>query len=304
MSIPDFQTTMLPVLRRFGDGRVHRVRDLIPGLADEFQLTYEERHELLPSGRQSRFDNRVGWAATYLKQAGLLESRGPRQLVLTRSGRDLLAEHPTTLSVKSLERYPRFLEFKTRKKVKAPETTAPKSHDGPLGTPEEILETAWQELREELAKDLLAQVRAGSPSFFEHLVVDLLVKMGYGGSYADAAQVVGRSGDGGIDGVIKQDRLGLDAVYVQAKRWEGAVGSPVVQGFAGGLDGRQASKGVMITTSSFTQDAKAFADRIAKRIILIDGQTLARYMIEYGVGVTTMRTYDVRRVDLDCFEDS
>lgn len=304
MAIPDFQTTMLPVLRRFGDGAVHRVRDLIPGLADEFNLTPAERRELLPSGRQFRFDNRVRWAASYMKQAGLLENQGPRQLVLTQSGRDLLAKHPKAISVKVLEQYPQFLAFKARKKAKAPEPPPPKPPDRPLSTPEETLETAWQELREDLVKELLSLVRAASPTFFEHLVVDLLVKMGYGGSYADAAQVVGRSGDGGIDGVIKQDRLGLDAVYIQAKRWEGPVGSPVVQGFAGGLDGQQASKGVMITTSSFTHGAKAFVDRIAKRIILIDGETLARHMIEYGVGVATVRTYDVRRVDLDYFEDS
>jgi restriction system protein len=304
MAIPDFQTNMLPVLRRFGDGAVHRVRDLIPDLADEFNLTPEERRELLPSGRQFRFDNRVHWAASYMKQAGLLENQGPRQLVLTQSGRDLLANHPKSLSVKVLEQYPQFLAFKARKKPKAPDPPAPRPHDGALSTPEETLEAAWQELRDELAKELLSQVRAASPTFFEHLVVDLLVKMGYGGSYADAAEVVGRSRDGGIDGVIKQDRLGLDAVYVQAKRWEAAVGSPIVQGFAGGLDGRQASKGVMITTSTFTQDAKAFVERIAKRIILIDGETLARYMIEYGVGVATVRTYDVKRVDLDYFEDA
>jgi restriction system protein len=304
MAIPNFQTNMLPVLRRFGDGAVHRVRDLIPDLADEFNLTPEERRELLPSGRQFRFDNRVHWAASYMKQAGLLENQGPRQLVLTQSGRDLLANHPKSLSVKVLEQYPQFLAFKARKKPKPPNPPAPGPHDDALSTPEETLEAAWQELRDELAKELLLQVRAATPAFFEHLVVDLLVKMGYGGSYADAAEVVGRSRDGGIDGVIKQDRLGLDAVYVQAKRWDAAVGSPIVQGFAGGLDGRQASKGVMITTSTFTQDAKAFVERIAKRIILIDGETLARYMIEYGVGVATVRTYDVKRVDLDYFEDA
>jgi restriction system protein len=303
MAIPDYQSIMLPVLQAFGDGTVRRIRDLIPGLADRFGLSAEERRELLPSGTQVRLDNRVHWAASYMKQAGLLEYRGPRLLVITQRGRDLLAEQPAGISVKGLERYPEFLEFKARTKIKTPGAQVATLDDGAKSNPEETLEAAWQDLREQLAQELLERVRAASPTFFEHLVVDLLVKMGYGGSQADAAQVVGGSGDAGIDGVIKQDRLGLDAVYVQAKRWEAQVGRPLVQGFAGSLDGRQATKGVMITTSSFSADAKDFVERIAKRIILIDGETLAQYMIEFGVGVATARTYDVKRVDLDYYED-
>lgn len=243
------------------------------------------------------------WAASYMKQAGLLEARGRGFLAITLRGRDALAEGPARLSVKALERYPEFLEFKSRTKAKSQSPGSGSSDGLEESTLEESLEAAWQELRDGLTQELLDRVRNGSPAFFEQLVVDLLVQMGYGGSQADAAQVVGGSGDGGIDGVIKQDRSGLDAVYVQAKKWDGTVGRPEVQAFAGGLDGRQASKGVMITTSSFSSEARNFVDRIAKRIILIDGETLARYMIEFGVGVATARTYDVKRVDLDYFED-
>jgi restriction system protein len=238
-----------------------------------------------------------------MKQAGLLEARGRGFLAITLRGRDALAEGPARLSVKALERYPEFLEFKSRTKAKSQSPGSGSSDGLEESTLEESLEAAWQELRDGLTQELLDRVRNGSPAFFEQLVVDLLVQMGYGGSQADAAQVVGGSGDGGIDGVIKQDRSGLDAVYVQAKKWDGTVGRPEVQAFAGGLDGRQASKGVMITTSSFSSEARNFVDRIAKRIILIDGETLARYMIEFGVGVATARTYDVKRVDLDYFED-
>jgi restriction system protein len=300
MAIPDYQTLMLPVLQSFSDGADHRVRDLIPWLADQFKLSPEERKELLPSGQQARFDNRIAWAASYMKQAGLLEASGHGFLTITMRGHEALAEHPAKLSARSLERYPEFLQFKNRTKARN-QTAGPASPQEP--TLEESLESAWVELREGLAQELLDRVHIASSAFFEHMVVDLLVKMGYGGSQADAAQVVGGSGDGGIDGVIKQDRLGLDAVYVQAKRWGRAVGGPEVQAFAGALDGRQAVKGVMITTSSFTREARNFVDRINKRIILIDGENLARYMIEFGVGVATARTYEVKRVDLDYFED-
>ncbi len=303
MAMPDYQSIMLPLLQASSDGASYRVRDLIPVLADHFKLSAQERREPLPSGRQARFDNRVAWASTYLRQAGLLEARQRGLLAITDRGQAALAEHPATLSARELERYavPEYLQFRNRARVT--KVTAPPIRETGGGTVEESLEASWQELQDELAQQVLERVRAATASFFERLVVDLLVHMGYGGTQADAAQVVGRSGDGGIDGVIKQDRLGLDAVYVQAKRWGASVGRPEVQAFAGGLDGRQATKGVMITTSSFTSDAKNFVDRIQKRIILIDGETLARYMIEFGVGVATSRTYDVKRVDLDYFEE-
>ena len=295
---------MLPVLVAFSDGSKRRIRDVIPSLADQFGLSPEERHEMLPSGTQARFDNRVHWAASYLKQAVLLEAVGGGFRTITTRGRSLLAENPDRMSVQALERYPEFLEFRKRTRVKVPPGVAEAGDSpGSKSTLEESLEATWQELREGLAEELLAKVRASTPAYFERVVVDLLVAMGYGGSQSDAAQVVGGSGDGGIDGVIKQDRLGLDAVYVQAKRWSAVVGRPEVQAFAGGLDGRQADKGVMITTSAFSKDARDFVDKISKRIILIDGEALARCMSEHDVGVATARTYDIKRVDLDYFEE-
>jgi restriction system protein len=235
-----------------------------------------------------------------MKQAGLFAPRGRGSLTITPRGLEVLAEDPERLSVSALKRFPEFLDFQSRTRGKR----AVQPDERESVTLEESLEATWVELRERLAQELLERVRAASPGFFERLVVDLLVAMGYGGSHADAAQVVGGSGDGGVDGVIKQDRLGLDVVYVQAKRWAANVGRPEVQAFAGGLDGRQATKGVLITTSAFSQDALAFVDRISKRIVLIDGQQLARHMIEYRVGAATARTYYVQRVDLDYFEDS
>lgn len=303
MSIPDFQNVMIPVLRVFGDGGEHHVRDVTALIADQLGLTAEGRAELLPSGHETRIHNRVDWAAYYMKQAGLLEGGGRAILVLTPRGRDLLDSGLNRLSSKALEQFPEFLAFKSRSRGPTQHTGIESKSPSLDESPEERLESAWEELRAGLAQELLERMKAVSASFFERLVVDLLVKMGYGGTYADAAEVVGRSGDGGIDGVIKQDRLGLDAVYVQAKRWDGPVGRPVIQAFAGGLDGRQATKGVMITTSPYTTEARAFVEHIPKRIVLIDGQTLARYMMEFGVGVATARTYDVKRVDLDYYEE-
>lgn len=301
MTIPDFQTVMLPLLESMADGADHRLRDLIPVLADQFALSEEERRELLPSGRQARLDNRVIWAATYLKEAALVEPKGRGIQAITARGLQLLSERPERLSIKALQRFPEFVEFKKRTKVKV----APADEDAAgSGTLEESLEAIWKELRERLAQELLDKVRVASPGFFERLVVDLLVAMGYGGSHADAAQVVGGSGDGGIDGVIKQDPLGLDVVYVQAKRWTANVGRPEVQAFAGGLDGRQATKGVLITTSTFSGDARSFVDKISKKIVLIDGEQLAHHMIDYGVGAATSRSYGVQRVDLDYFEET
>lgn len=303
MPIPDFQTVMLPLLKSMADGADHRLRDLVPLLAGQFGLTEEERRELLPSGRQARFTNRLMWAATYLKEASLVTPRGRGTQAITPRGLELLAEGPEKLSIKALERYPEFISFRTRTRAKGPATATTGESETGAGTLEESLEATWLELRERLAQELLEHVLAATPAFFESLVIDVLVAMGYGGSHADAAQVVGGSGDGGIDGVIKQDPLGLDAVYVQAKRWTTSVGRPDVQAFAGGLDGRQATKGVFITTSTFSPDARAFVDKISKRIVLIDGEHLAHLMIQYGVGAAKARTYDVQRVDLDYFEE-
>jgi restriction system protein len=297
MAVPDFQALMLPLLKIAGDGGDHRLSDAIEALAVQFRLSEEDRRELLPSGRQAKFDNRVGWARTYLKKAGLLESTERGKFRVAERGRQALGGNPTSIDIRFLRQFPEFVEFqKATKREAEPEESGQ--------TPEETLEFAYQSLTRALAQDLLERVRACSPGFFEKLVVDLLVKMGYGGTLKDAGQAVGQSGDGGIDGIIKEDKLGLDVVYIQAKRWEATVGRPTVQAFAGSLEGQRARKGVLITTSQFSPDAKDYVTRIEKKIVLIDGEQLAQLMIDHGVGVTEVVSYPVKKVDIDYFGDA
>jgi restriction system protein len=306
MTIPDYQTLMLPVLKLAGSGGELRFRDMVENLAQEFQLTQEERGELLPSGTAFLFDNRVGWARTYLKQAGLLESPKRGILRITERGRATLASQPARIDVKFLEQFTEFREFRTRRpddgrNDKAPGET-PRQTALEIETPEERLATAYRTLRADLQADLIEQVKSASPSFFERLVVDLLLAMGYGGSRQDAGRAIGKSGDGGIDGIIKEDKLGLDVIYIQAKRWEGTVGRPEVQKFAGALQGHRASKGVFITTSSFSREADDYANAINTKVILINGSTLTELMIDHNVGVATTGVYELKRVDADYFE--
>lgn len=288
MAIPDYQTLMLPVLRLAADGKEHRFRDAVEVLADAFDLTDEERNVLLPSGTQLVFASRVGWARTYLKQAGLLEAPRRGYFAITERGRGLLAERPARIDTKLLERYPEFMEFKSRKRDRS-ESGKDVAADQDE-TPDDALARAYQKLRSDLEVRLLQQVKELSPSFFERLVVDLLVKMGYGGSREDAGHAIGRGGDGGVDGIINEDRLGLDVIYLQAKRWEGTVGRPEIQKFAGALQGQRARKGVFITTSSFSREAEDYAAFIDTRIVLIDGERMARLMADHGVGVSTVGT--------------
>lgn len=298
MAVPDYQTLMLPVLQVASDGQEHTIGETIEIIASSFGLTDEDRKELLPSGTQFRFDNRVHWARSYLKQAALLENTGRGKFRITDRGIQVLQNNSQHINVKFLEQFPEFLEFKSRhSSSQVPEATEEESSH----TPEEILEESYQSLRDELAQELINRVMQCSPRFFEKLVVDLLVAMGYGGSRRDAGERIGQSGDGGVDGIIKEDRLGLDVVYIQAKRWEGTVGRPVVQGFAGSLEGFRARKGVLITTSSFSKDAKDYVERIEKKIVLIDGEQLAQFMIDYGIGVAEVATYIVKKADQDYF---
>ncbi|MHB8394627.1 MAG: restriction endonuclease [Candidatus Dormibacteria bacterium] len=304
MSVPPFPQLLLPLLEAVADGVPHRERDLAPQLADRLGLTEADLREILPKRGQPRFENRLYWARLFLKQAGLVELAGGGLFQITEQGRQVLGERPRAIDVPYLEQFPAFREFQERaqhgKESTAP---APDSDDTPALSPDEMLATAWQSLRFQLAQELLDRIHAAAPSFFEKLVLDVLVAMGYGGSRQDAALAVGGVRDGGIDGLIKEDRLGLDTIYVQAKRWNGVVGRPLVQAFAGSLDAHHAHKGVFITTSAFTEDARQFAGSIEKRIALIDGLTLANLMIDNGVGVTTQETYEVRKVDLDYFEE-
>ena len=301
MAIPDYQSIMLPLLKFAGDGEEHSLREAIEDLADEFSLTDEERKELLPSGRQATFNNRVGWARTYMKKAGLLESTKRGYFQITERGLDVLKQNPPEINNAFLRQFPEFVEFQTPKQREVEEDTEQDISE--TRTPEEEIESAYQGVRQELATELLQTIKSCSSTFFERLVVDVLVKMGYGGTRKDAGQAVGRSGDGGIDGIIKEDRLGLDIVYIQAKRWDGPVGRPEIQKFAGALQGQRARKGIFITTSAFTQSAQDYVSRIDSKIVLIDGDTLAQLMIDYNIGVTTVTSYELKRMDSDYFEE-
>jgi restriction system protein len=296
MAVSDFQSLMLPLLEHIADGRVHRVRDLMPTMAAELGLTAFDRDQLLPSGSQRVLDNRVFWAATYLKKAGLLESPQRGHVLISDEGRRVLAEKPARITIALLSRYPSFQAFRARG-TRASTIVGPTLDEAEAVTPEESLEATWVTLRASLGQDLLGKIKQCSPTFFERLVVDLLVRMGYGGAVADAGATVGAPGDEGIDGVIKEDKLGLDVVYVQAKRWENQVGRPTVQAFAGSLEGKRARKGVMITTSWFSNEAKTYVNQIEKRIVLVDGESLVNLMMDYGVGVSTAKTYLIQRID-------
>lgn len=303
MAIPDYQTCMLPFLRHLADGTEHTLRDAEDSLAAQFQLTPAERAQLLPSGQQGIFRNRIGWARTYLKKALLLES--PRRGVfrLTDRGRKVLESNPTRIDVKYLEQFPEFVEFRDAPRPENGATPAPNLLQSAT-TPEETIEAAHLGLRKQLAAELLSRILACSPTFFEQLVVELLVKMGYGGSRRDAGERIGQTGDGGVDGIIKEDRLGLDTILIQAKRWQGSVGRPEIQKFVGALQGQRAKKGVFITTSSYTAEATDYATRIDTKVVLIDGEQLAGLMIDFDVGVSPAATYVVKRIDSDYFEEA
>lgn len=298
MSVPDFQTFMLPLLRFASDGKEHSIAESREFLATELELTQADQEEPVPSGRQTRFVNRVAWAKVYLQQAGLLSSPRRGYFQISDRGRQVLKAPPSRIDIKFLSQFSEFAEFRKRKDD-GPEPPEPPE----LETPEEALEAAHLKMTASLASEVLRRVKEGSPQFFERLVVELLIKMGYGGSRGDAGQNVGHAGDEGIDGIISEDRLGLDVVYLQAKRWEGTVGRPEIQKFIGALHGKRAKKGVFITTGSFSSEAWGYVEHIDPRVVLIDGRNLAQLMIDYDVGVATARTYSVKRVDSDYFDE-
>jgi restriction system protein len=301
LPIPDFQSFMLPVLQLASDGAEHSLEEARTVLAEKFMLTDAERAELLPSGRQRRFDNRVAWAKVYLQQAGVLSSRRRAHFEITERGRHLLSENLERIEIARLKEFEEFREFQSAGNrpdagvvVQAPNSVATE-------TPEEMLEQAFQSIRAEVVSDLLTRVKANSPSFFENLVVELLLKMGYGRNRAEAGRAIGGAGDEGIDGIISEDRLGLDTIYIQAKRWDGNVGRPEIQKFVGALHGKRARKGVFITTGSFSSEAKDYVSRIDPRIVLIDGRQLAEYMLDLNLGVSTKIVYEIKRTDTDYF---
>ena len=302
MAIPDYQTCMLPFLRHLADGQEHSLRDAEEALAAHFRLSAAERAELLPSGQQGVFKNRIGWARTYLKKAALLASPKRAVFQITDRGLKTLSTEPVKLDVKYLEQFPEFVQFREVSKPGNASNNVVEAAPA-TNTPEEAIELAHQGLREQLMAELLNRILGCSPTFFEQLVVELLVKMGYGGSRRDAGERIGQSGDGGIDGIIKEDRLGLDTIFIQAKRWQGSVGRPEIQKFVGALQGQRAKKGVFITTSSYTADAADYATRIDTKVVLIDGQQLAGLMIDFDVGVASAASYVVKRIDSDYFEE-
>ncbi len=298
MAIPDFQTLMLPLLRYLGDGKEHPNQETTEALAIEMKLSEADRAAVLPSGQQAIFSNRVAWAKSHFKSAGLIESTGRGVYRITARGREVLAKNPKRIDLRFLDQFPGYREFRAGKKAAV---ATPVPIDVAAMTPQEHIDLGYQQIRDDLASELLQRIKECSPAFFEQLVVDLLVAMGYGGSRQDAGRAVGKGGDGGVDGIIKEDRLGLDVIYIQAKRWEGSVGRPEIQKFAGALQGQRAKKGVFITTSSFSKDARDYASAIDSRLVLIDGEDLADYMIDNGIGVAEVGSYVVKRLDSDYF---
>jgi restriction system protein len=303
MAVPDYQSLMLPLLKIAADRNEHNLSEAIELLAHHLKLSEQDQKELLPSGKQRKFDNRVHWARTYLVKALILTNTGRGRFCITDRGIEILRNDPPQINVKFLAQFPEFIAFRDKKtngEIDTPQEIIEKTSQ----TPQEILDASYQSLRKTLAQEILERIKNSPPKFFENLVVDLLIAMGYGGSRKDAGQAVGQSGDGGIDGIIKEDKLGLDAIYLQAKRWEGTISRPVVQGFAGALIGRKARKGVFITTSDFSQQAIDYANSIDNlKIILIDGEQLALLMMEHDVGVTEESRYTIKKIDLDYFNE-
>jgi restriction system protein len=304
MTLPSYQMVMLPLLRIAGDGQEHSLRGTIEQLAEEFRLSDEERKELLPSGGQATFDNRVGWARTYMKKAGLLESPRRGYLKITDRGLEVLKQDPNEINVKFLDQYQEFREFRTKSNSKVVKPEDSKTEVTLEQTPLEAIEDAYETIRGGLVGELIDQIMQCSPEFFERLVVDLLVRMGYGGTRKEAGRAVGKSGDEGIDGIINEDRLGLEVVYIQAKRWKDTVSRPELQKFVGALHGQNARKGVFITTSAFSKGAMEYAEGLQDKVVLIDGEMLANLMVDYGVGVSLERSYEVKRVDSDYFTEA
>jgi len=301
MPIPDYQKFMLPILRCIADGEEHPIREIYDNIAEKFGLTEDDKAERTPSGTTQIYKNRIGWAKTYLKKAVLISYPKRGTIQITDRGSGILEENPQNIDSKYLQRFEEFQEFQELKgKITDPEVIInPNPSDK---TPQEILGDSYQKIHNQLADELLEQISNCSPAFFEILVLDLLVAMGYGGSKHDAAEAVGRSGDDGIDGIIKEDKLGLDVVLIQAKRWQNTVGRPDIQAFVGSLAGNRAKKGVFITTSKFSREAQEYVKRIEQRVILIDGQRLTKLMIDNDVGVSEEERYIVKRIDMDYFE--
>jgi restriction system protein len=301
VAVPDFQSFFKPILDIAADNQEHSVKDARAIIKSVMNLTDDDLSEKLPSGTQFKFANRVAWAVSYFVQAKVLERPKRAFFKITDRGRELHQKDHSKINIVILNAYPEFLEFHTAKA--STHETPIETHTTVTATPDEILQQAYQSMRNDLASEILEKIKKNSPGYFENLVVDLLVAMGYGGSRADAGQSLGKSGDEGIDGIIKEDRLGLDVIYLQAKRWDSTVGRPEIQRFVGALHGKRAKKGVFITTGIFSNDAIDYVATIDPKVILIDGRTLVEYMIDFNLGVTTATTYEIKRIDSDYFTE-
>lgn len=301
MPIPDYQTIMLPFLNLLSDQKEHKHSEIITQLESYFDLTQEEREALFSNGRQGIFYNRVGWARTYLKKAGLLESPKRGIQIITKRGLDILKQKPVKIDTILLKQFPEFIDFFNDSSNQEEKLLSGMSGNNNTYTPEEEIEKAYDTIRKTLAQDLIQKIKSCSPEFFEKLVVELLVKMGYGGSLKDAGSTTRYTKDEGIDGIIKEDKLGLDMIYIQAKRWEGNVGRPEIQKFVGALSGQGAKKGIFITTSDFSKDALEYQSKNDIKIVLINGQQLSYYMIDYNLGVSTVSSIEIKRLDSDYF---
>lgn len=306
MTIPDYQTIMLPLLKFLADKKEHSITECVSHVSKTFGLSAEETSRLLPSGNQTYIKNRTSWARTYMSKAGLVEVAKRGFIRITDDGQALLLKNLDKITNKVLSKYPSFQEFKKRSNLNA-STTNNDNHSDENAleeiTPEETIENAFLQIKNNLATEILEKIKNAQPDFLERIVVDLLLKMGYGGSRKDAGQAIGATGDEGVDGVISEDKLGLDNVYIQAKRWTNPVGRPEIQKFVGALTGQRSKKGIFITTSTFTKDAHEFANRIETKIVLIDGVALAHFLIDYNIGVSNVSTYEIKKVDSDYFPE-
>lgn len=308
MAVPDFQTLMRPLLEEYAAGGERRIAEVRAVLATRFELTEEELAERLPSGAAKTYDNRIGWAATYLYRVGLLMRPQRSVYAITERGREVLTANPERVDLGVLSQFPEFAAFRKpsgprRMRDATTVATLEANVTAETATPEERIDAAYRELRQALIAEVRDRISSISPTAFEDLVLDVLHAMGYGDGTEGSRLRTGTSGDAGIDGVIREDRLGLDIVYVQAKRWEATVGRPVVQGFVGALQGARASKGIIFTASAFSSEAQQYAASVSPRVVLVDGERLAALMIDYNVGVSDRETYAVKRVDSDYFGD-
>ena len=301
--IPDFQTIMLPLLKSIQDGREYSTAKIIETLSKEFNLTEEELNQFLPSGTQKTFHNRVYWAKAHLKMAGLTEDIKRGVFKITDEGEKLLRQNPTVVNLKLLKQISAYVDWLDKSKEESNKEESETFVESEIETPEEIIERNFLKIRKNLALELLSKVQNSTPAFFENLVVDLLVKMGYGGSIKDAGKAIGKSGDEGIDGIIKEDKLGLDVLYIQAKKWNNVVGRPEIQKFVGALAGQGAKKGIFITTAKFTKEAREYQPKNETKIVLIDGEQLADFMIDYDLAVSQKDKYIIKQIDYDYFDE-